>query len=335
MYYIDNPLRSAVQILTESTTPSFREEMRIQTILEDAESPVTNKYLEKLYDSVMTKSHIDFEGIPLSKGNIVEYGGYTNMIEVLENILKLASDSKSQIVIDYVNIVKQAIRNMIALSTIYQKGFRMKNDYIMLEYNTVVYTIIQATSAILYEFVEYIKSPNQKTMTIKLNNTKYKANSFYFDQLNKFNMIYKKMNYPKYLEAMLQNGRENFTGAEVVGIVAVVSVALAIIPVLRELVYRFYNTKSALSDCLAQQAYFLEMNKTVIEANTDFNEKKKDEILIRQEKIKNLCLRLSEKLRVTHIKSIDAGKTAIQNDNKLLTLDGIKKEVSDSPLQLF
>ena len=77
------------------------------------------------------------------------------------------------------------------------------------------------------------------------------------------------------------------------------------------------------------------MNKTVIEANSDFNEKKKEAILMRQEKIKNLCSRLSEKLRVSHIKSIDSGKAILQNDNKLLTIDNIKKEISDSPLTLL
>jgi hypothetical protein len=77
------------------------------------------------------------------------------------------------------------------------------------------------------------------------------------------------------------------------------------------------------------------MNRTVVEANSDFTQKKKDAILLKQEKIKNLCLKLSDKLRVTHIKEVDSGRAQLQNDNKLLTLDGIKKEISNSPLQLL
>lgn len=330
-----DPMKGAVLILTESESPSRREEIRIQAVLEDSNSPVKNKYLEKLFDSVISKSHIDFDNIPLSKGNIVEYVGYTNMIEVLENILKLASDAKDQTVIEYTNIVKEAIAHMRALAPIYQKGFRMKNDYIMLEYNTFVYTIVEAVTTLLYEFVDYIKKPTSQTMSIVLKNTKYRANTYYINQLNKFNAINNKMQYGKYLEAMLQNGKENFTGVEAIGLGVVIAVALAIIPITRELVYHYYNVKSNISDCLAQQAYFLEMNKTVVEANSDFNEKKKTAILLKQEKIKNLCLRLSEKLRVTHAKSIDSGKASLQNDNKLLTIDGIQKEISNSPLQLY
>lgn len=338
MYIYFDPMVTAANILVESTASSNdarREMNKIKLILEDSKSPITNKYLEKLYDSVVSKAHIDFGDIPRSKGNIVEYVGYTNMIEVLENILNLGNDNKSQSVIDYVNIVKESIRYMIRLAPLYQRGFKTNNDYVIAEYNTFVYTIVQATSALLYEFVDFMKKPNQPTMSIVLKNTKYKANSFYFEQLYRFNKINKTMRYDKYLEGILQNGRDNFTGVEMIGLGAIVVVALAIIPITRELVYQYYNAKSNLSDCLAQQAYFLEMNKAVIEANGDLNKKKKDEILIKQEKIKNLCLRLSDKLRVTHVKAISASKAAIQNDDKLLTLNGIKNEVNNSPLSLL
>lgn len=330
-----DPIKGAVEILMESETNSPKEMMKIKLYLEDEQAPIRNKYLEKLFDSVMNKSHIDFDNIPDSKGNIVEYVGYTNMIEVLENVLKLASDEKSSTVIECVKIVKEAIANMRNLAPIYQKGFRIKNDYIMLEYNTFVYTIIQATSTILYEFVDFVKRPDAKTMEIHLKNTKYRANTYYIAQLDKFNAINRKMQYGKYLETMLMNGKEAFTGVELVGLTVVVGVALAIIPVTRELVYHYYNLKSNISDCLAQQAYFLEMNKTVVEANSDFSKKKKTNILMKQEKIKNLCMRLSEKLRVTHVKSMDSGKASLRNDNKLLTVDGIEREISNSPLQLF
>lgn len=335
MYFFFDPMHGAVKILTESENPTRREELNIQAVLEDVESPVRNKYLEKLYDSVVDKNHIDFDNIPNSKGNIVEYVGYTNMIEVLENVLKLASDSKSQNVVDYVNIVKEAISNMRTLAPMYQKGFRLRNDYVMMEYNTFVYTIVQAVSTILYEFVDFVKRPEKATIDITLKSTKYRANTYYIEQLNKFNTVNKRMNYAKFLESMVQNGKDNFTGVELIGLGAVITVALAIIPITRELVYRFYNTRSNISDCLAQQAYFLEMNKTVIEANSDFSQKKKTAILMKQEKIKNLCMRISDKLRVNHIKSKDSGKAELQSDNKLLTLDSIKKEISDSPLTLL
>lgn len=335
MYFFFEPTHDATMILTESEHPTYREEKNIQAVLEDANSPITNKYLEKLYDSVINKEHIDFDDIPLSKGNIVDYKGYTNMIEVLENVLHLASENKSQTVKDYVETVKTAIANMRKLAPIYRKGFLAGSEYVILEYNTFVYTIIQAVSTILYEFVDYIKRPDRPTIDIVLKNNKYRANTFYIDQLKKFNIINDKMKYSKYLEGMINNGRDNFTMATTVGIAVVAAVALAIIPVTREIIYRFYNVRAKISDALAQQAYFLELNKSCVEANTDFSKEKRASILIKQEKMKNLCLRLSDKLRVDHLKSTNSAKATLQADNKLLTLDGIKKEVDDSPLNLL
>ena len=334
-YYFFNPMYSAVHILTESENSTLKEEREIQAVREDVQSPVTNKYLEKLNNSVISRGHVDFGDIPNSKGNIVEYSGYTNMIEILSNILKLASDSKNQTVIEYTKTIQDSIMYMRTNAPLYQKGFRMRNEYVMLEYNTFVYTIIEAVSTLLYEFVDYIKRPEKSTTEIVIKNTKYRANTYYFDQLNKYNKINEKMSYGKYLETLINNGKNNFTGVELIGLSAIISIAFAIVPVIRTLIYNFYTMKSNLSDCLAQQAYFLEMNKSVVEANSDFSAKKKDSILIKQEKIKNLCLRLSEKLRVNHIKSINNAKATLDSDNKLLTLDNIKKEVNDSPLTLL
>ena len=335
MYFVSDPMYTAIQTLMESDSPTRKEELKIQAVLEDTQSPVTNKYLEKLYDSVIQKSHIDFDNIPESKGDIVQYVGYTNMIEVLENILRVASDNRSQSVIDYVNTIKEAISNMRILSQYYKKAFLMKYTYLMMEYNTFVYTIIQSVSTVIYEFVDYIKRPDKDVIEITLKNTKYRANTYYIDQLRKFNIVNKKMNYGKYLESMLQNGKENFTGATAVGIGAIVMVALSIVPITRELLYRFYNVRSNISQSLAQQAYFLEINKAAIEANNDFDKRKKAEILIKQEKAKNLCLKISDKLRVEHIKSMNSSKAVLRNDNKLLTLDNIKKEVDNAPLTLL
>ena len=76
-------LESAVGILCFGTTDSPR---KVRMVLEDAESPVTKKTIENLYQSVIDKGHIDFDDIPKSKGNIVAYSGYKTMIQVLANL---------------------------------------------------------------------------------------------------------------------------------------------------------------------------------------------------------------------------------------------------------
>lgn len=331
-------VKEAVKIFCGSEKPTIRQERQALAYFEDANSPITARYLEKLYMSVISKSHIDFDNIPVSAGDIEKYVGYKNMVAVLDNIDGICAASNNKQVQQYTLTVREAINNIRKLAPIYKKGFAMKNEYVMLEYNTFVYACIQATSTILYEFVDYMKRPDATSVKITLKNTKYRANTFYIDQLSKYNAVNKKMQYEKYLAGMLTNGKDNFVGTyTVIGATAVIAVALAIIPVMRELVYQYYNIRTNISDALAQQAYFLELNKACVEANSEFSKEKKSSILMKQEKARNICMRLSEKLRVTHAKSMSEGQAAIRNDSKFLTLDNIQNGEggSASSLQLL
>lgn len=336
-----NPLYKSTMILMESVdnvTPQFAYEAeKVKTILEDANSPITSKYKEKLYKSVLDKKHIDFGAIPLSKGNIRNFAGYHSMVDTLDVIIKLAEVEKSNVG-NYAKTVMEAIKNIESLSSVFEKGFDTKCEYVMLEYNTYVYTCIQATTTLIYEFVEYVKRPDRITYQIALKNTKLRADLFYFDQLNSFNNVNKNMhvNYRKMLEGMIIKGQNNFTGIEeVIGIAAVSIVALAIIPITRELIYHFYNLRANLSHELEVQANFLEMNRTCVEANAAFTEEKKSKILAKQEKLRKTLLKLSDILRVKEVKAKRESKRDIAKDNANITVDNIRSDISDSPLELI
>ena len=334
-----NLISDSIKILVESTdTKTYGSEYAsVKTILEDANSPVTRKYQEKLFQSIIDKKHVDFGDIPKSAGNIKAYSGYNNMMEVPNTIDGLANEQKNKEVMGYVDVVKKAISNIENLSSSYAKGFINKSDYVMLEYNTYVYTCIEATSSLLYEFVEYIKRPDQQVMTIQLKNTKYRANLYYFDQLNKFNSVNTKMgmDYRKLIESLCNKGRNNFLGAEmIVGVAALSMAALAIVPLTRELIYRFYHMRSNLAQSLELQAEFLEMNKTCLEANDSITTEKKKKILEKQNKTRLRLLKLADIIRVKNAKGMNETKKDLDDDNKLLSINNLQDEISNSPFEL-
>ena len=334
-----NLISDSIKLLVESTdTKTYGSEYAsVKTILEDANSPVTRKYQEKLFQSIIEKKHIDFGDIPKSAGNIKAYTGYNNMMEVLNAIDGLANEQKNKEVLGYVAVVKKAISNIENLSSSYAKGFINKSDYVMLEYNTYVYTCIEATSSLLYEFVEYIKRPDQQVMSIQLKNTKYRANLYYFDQLNKFNNVNAKMgmDYRKLIESLCNKGRNNFLGAEmIVGVAALSMAALAIVPLTRELIYRFYHMRSNLAQSLELQAEFLEMNKTCLEANDSITTEKKKKILEKQNNTRLRHLKLADIIRVKNAKGMNETKKDLDDDNKLLSINNLQDEISNSPFEL-
>ena len=328
-----DPFLESVNILSKKDN-SLRKEVKF--ILEDVNSPVTTTYISKLYDSVISKGHIDFDDIPNTKGDITKYKGYTNILSILDTITRLAETQKSISVKEYAKTIQDSVNRMVGLADLYQLGFRTQNKYVMLEYNTFVYTIIQATSSLLYEFVDYIKRPDSEIIEITLKNTNRRPSLFYIKQLEKFNSIASGMQYRQFLKGMMEKDKDNFIGVDTaIGISAVTTVAIAIIPVTRELVYQFYNLKAKLSDCLAQQAYFLELNKIQLESSKEFDTRKKQDIIKKQEKVRKNLIVLSEKLRVEHVKSEYSREKLINTDNSLLTLKHVKTEVENKPLSLL
>jgi len=309
-----------------------------RAILEDSSSPTTSAYYDALFSSVINKAHIDFGDIPNSKGDISSYIGYQPMIDTLSTIKALGAEQKVKDVIDYASVVEEAISHIMDLSSIYKQGFAEKVPYIALEYNTWVYNCVQATTALLYNFVEYIKEPNNQVMTIKLKNTKLRADEFFFEQLNKFNAIQTRNGtaYRKMLEEMLSGGKNNFLGSDrIVGIAAIGAIAFAVVPVTRALIYQIYKFRTNLSEELEIQAKFLEMNRTCLENNNTLDAKRKSEVIDKQKKLSSELRKLSEKIKVKSSKSIIDSKREIQRDNKSLTMDSIRQNINDSPLELF
>lgn len=335
-----NPLFESVDILIKDRAPAHygQEYQKIQAILENTASPVTKKYQEKLFQSVIDKGHIDFGGIEKSLGVIENYVGYANMLEVITTIDKLATEQKNKTVSEYTKTVIKAIDNIKNLSTSYSKGFQTKTDYVMIEYNTAVYTCVEATSTLLYEFVDYMRRPEQGTFTIVLKNTKLRGNEFYFEQLKKFNNVEEKMGveHRKMLEAACSKGKNNFIGAEtVVGVAAISIIAMSIVPITRALIYHFYHLRSNISNALEMQAGFLEMNKACVEANSALTADKKKKVLDKQLKLRSKLLKVADKLRVNNATANKSAEKELKDSNRLLSIDSLQDEVSNSPFELL
>ena len=327
----------ALKILVGDSCP-MTESAQVELILEDVNSPVTRKYQEKLYKSVINKAHINFGDIPKSAGNIRNYSGYNNMMETLNTIEALAKESNAKVVLSYVDIVKKAVANLENLSSTYAKGFEAKAEYVALEYDTYVYFCIEATTALIYSFVEVVKTPDKGFNTMKINNTKLRADEFYFEQLAKFNRVQDRngIDYRKMLEAMCDKEKNNFVGqATVVGIAAITAVAMMIVPVTREAIYQIYSFRGKLADLCETQANFLELNKACLENNELMDAKKRDKVIKKQEDLRKKLLKISDAVRVKSIKSIADSKREIKSDNNMLSIDNIKDEIDNSPLELF
>ena len=329
-YY--NELYPAACILATEGTKT--ELSRIVDVLEDAESPITQRFHSKLYNMVVDRGHIDFGNIPASKGKVSMYSGYSTMVSTLKTIKEYPEASAAGVVMDAISTVETALDLLNKHSNTYALGFSKKNDYMIMEYNTIVATCVEATTSILYECVDYMKLPDRTLGDIKFKDTKSRPNLFYIEQLKRYNKAASNPDYGKYLTYMINGGKDNFNGYTAIGIGAISIIASISIPVIRELVYQFYNLKSKLSDSCELQATFLEMNKLRLEADTEMNPAKKAKVIEKQERAREKFSRLSDRLRVGGVQTRKQTSSEIKKTDDMLSLNSIRSEIDNSPFSL-
>lgn len=299
-------------------------------------SPVRNKLQNKYIESILKKSDMNFGSIPVSRGNLKDWDYYPKMMEVLKII---RDNSENNITIKTkCDIIEKAIDNIIILSPNYSKGFLNHNKYVMTEYNLYVLCVIQAITSILTNSVSYEKSLVDGTVKIKIIDTRDRTADFYFNILTAFNNTIENnsLAYRKMLDSFSENGdRNNFTGVELVGLAAITSVILLIVPLTRELIYHFYKLRNCVADSLELQSKFLIMNRHCVESNYTLNATKKKKIIEKQEALSKVLENLSSKIRVNTVKASRDSSKEITKDNKSFTIDEIKKDISNSPIELL
>ena len=85
-------------------------------------------------------------------------------------------------------------------------------------------------------------------------------------------------------------------------------------------------------DC---QVNFLEMNKTCIEANQAMTTEEKSRILSRQNALKNKLSRLADVVRVKSNRAVTDTQKELHNANSMLSIDGLRNEINNSPLEII
>lgn len=327
-----------VTLFAESVNgePSFGSLTEAKLILEDVESPLRTKLLEKLYTQVISKSHIDFDNIPESAGDIKAYSGYTTMMETLNTISALAQEEKNTELGIYAKDIMVAISTIAALSSLYKEGFRKKVNIVMVEYNLFVFCCVEATTSILSQFVEIVKGFKSDSYKITLKNTKYKADKFYLDQIRKFNKVSSGNKYAEYLRTALSTEGEKFVGSTAVGVAAVAAaVVVVVIPILRLLVFQMYSMRGKISEALMAQAAFLEMNRACVQGNQKFDASQKEKILKKQAYLKQTFEKLAEKIRVDNVVAGKKRDIEIREDNNNMKSSRIREEIDSSKIDFL
>ena len=318
-----------MDILLENAT-SFTEKSKLHSLTEAEQAVVNDRMVGNLYQSALKKKNINFDNIPSSKGDIQKVDGYENMVGTL-NVLK-GLCKKFGMVINEIDIVEDAINHIRIQKPIFEKGFKLNVDFLQTHYNALVYACIEGTSLILSSYVDYVKTVN--SIEFQLRKGKGVYGNVCIDSLDKFNKSIKDGSFVRLASGLLDKGQENFLGTATKVIsaarahkkhIAIAMLAANIIPITRELIYYFYESRMNASEYLQQQKEFLEMNKFKLES-TNMDAQKRNKILDKQQKSIIKLQQLSDKIKVNNQLANKNAMGNIKQDNKQWNVSNVAND---------
>ena len=313
-------------IVMEASSEEDKKYMK--SMSKDDINQINGTLLQNLYKSVIDRKNIDFGDIPDSAGDIEKMKYYANTVECLDTLEKLYR--QHNIEEPTLVTIRTAISNMKKYRPQFQDGFRRKHDFIMLTYNSLAMSIIDATSFLIASFMDYVVSPNNAYAVGKnANNSRGRVVT---SSLEKFNSMSNNNQFGDALEYMLMEQRKNFAGETVVVTGAIIMILLSIVPIIRELIFFYYHSRVRLSDYLNMQADFLEMNKLAVQASEKSPTERKA-IIKKQDDVIKKSRRKADKLQINDVDTNDVVKKEQKNEDSLWSLGNIEKQLSKNKLE--
>lgn len=304
---------TCMDILLENAT-SYEEKMNIYALNEAEQAVINDKMIGNIYQSALKKRDINFDTIPLSKGDIKKFDGYDNMMTTIDMLRQLSK--KFGIKISELDIVETAIGNIRAYRKTFEDAFTFNNDFLTLYYNSLVYACVESVSLILASYVEYVKTIN--ALEFKLKKGKGMYGNVCIGNLRKFNNTVKSGEFAKFSKNILSKNKQQFLGTGIAATTAL-GLALAIVPILRQLIYYFYESRMSVSQYLEQQAEFLRINQE--QMNTEgMSPAEKNKVIKNQKETADKLDKLADKIKVNSKISDKNTETKLKQDNKQWTL---------------
>ena len=324
------------KIITEHFDLSDKETFSyIRSIEEADQNKVLVALTSKLYDHLVEKvDDIDFGDIPKSRGDITKLPNYAKVIDCISIIRGILENSKQDL--DPVIVLEDAVKNLNEYKEVFIKGYQLNLELPMVVYNTMVLSIYSGISILISSCIEFVKSTDDTGFDIALDKVQLKKtkDALIFRDLKSINKAFENGSLPKALEQMLKQSTKKFVGEALETIAlagAVIGVILNIIPILRELVFYFYYSRTQVANYFDAQSALLQMNAYNLASRATDDSKDIEEIKRKQLKIADKFKKIANMIAVKNNKAeISAEKETKALEKKLKIADVVDDDLSNS-----
>lgn len=283
--------------------------------------------LQRLYESTLKrKGSCDFGDIPNSEGDIEKLKCYNPTIEcmtLLEELLK-----KNRIEEPAMGEVRLAISNLIMLKPYFMDGFKLKQEYVIVVYNTTVMAVIDAVAMLIAEYMNYMVGPTKEPFKLTGKTDKSRG-IISINSLKTFNNLVKDNTLQNTLLNVLNPNRNNLTGAAVPFVI--VGGLTTIIYFTRQLIFYFYQSRVRMTEYLEMESSFLEANRLSVEASK-LPPDKKQKVLVKQDKVILKMRRMADRLKINMEDAGSAAKATEKKENSGWDLKTIEKDMANKKM---
>lgn len=290
---------------------------------ESDKANLTKEMIDSLYAIVLNKtSGLDYDEVEASAGDITRMKGYATLEESIKTLNNLKMSS--QVSTHELDVVNNALNNLKANKHNFEAAFRSGNAPIMLLYNNICVALISSVSFLIVTMVDYVKDP-MGNYDAKLKNN-YKAehgySTLFLKNLEYFNRMATSGDLAKFFEIGLSKqgflglGTSLSLGSLTLTVLGGLGLIVGILVSIREMVYQYFYMRVKISDMLAQQGQFIELNSRRLLTHKDTKSIGK-----KQEKIAKTLLKLSDKIDVEQKTATKKAEIQLKKENSTISLD--------------
>ena len=318
-------MHNPLELLLLEACTTFKDRREAREMLLENTTGVNSALVTSLYQSMLQKDSVDFGQIPDSRGDVTKFKGYETMRESMRIVEELAQ--KQGVKVNEVAVVNDALDILVAHRNHLEKGFQLDKEFIILQYNYIVLACMTITSAPVASYVDYMKRVDRTELVLQTQASP--SVTLLLKDVQMFNQQSKSGKYGQSLKAMVDNGKENFIGADGVSLAFLtIGAAALIVPLMREMVFVFYYSRMRVSDMLDQQAKFLEVNRQSVEA-LSASAKERNAILKRQSNQIEKLRRMSDRIKVDYTMSDNKAKVDIVKQNREFSVEKVRSQMAE------
>lgn len=330
------------QVMKESFDITDDETRRVLLSVNEADqNQVVTALTSKLYDNIVEKvDDVDYGNIPATKGDITKLPNYedlTNCIDIMKQLLiEFKQDTAPM------ETLEHAVSNIVGRKEMFERAYKFNIELPVVMYSTMVLAIISGTSLMISSCVEFIKTPNEEMFAVsidKVGAAKSKQHML-FNNLEKFNRSCANGDFDKAMDGLIKTKTKNLVGGTaaigIIGGIALMGILFNLLPILRELIFFFYYTRTRVSDYFDIQADLLQMNAYNIEHNTAKDDTARMTVAKKQFKIVDLFRKIADKLSISAKESeVKATKEILDTNKKYKTSDVLDSMPDSASSSLF